>query len=144
MNSKNWLNDVIVIILIVIIVAMLGLIWHNWPDECDDLQTINASITVKDIGSRIMMGLNADKDALKFGVVSPFTLARRKVMVQHSENARVFVIMAGDLQAWTTITPANFTIQKDEIAEVQFDVNVPENAPDGNYTGVAIFCINEI
>ena len=143
MNSKNIFNLILVIVLIVIIIAMLGLMWYNWPDECDVLQTINASITVKDIGSRALIGLNADRDALKFGSVSPFTLATRKVIIQHPENARVFVVMAGQLQSWTTVTPSNFTVQKDEIKEVQFDVNVPEEALDGNYTGVVVFCFKE-
>ena len=74
---------------------MLGLMWYNWPDKCDVIQTINASITVKDIGSRAFIGLNTDRDALKFGSVSPFTLATRKVTVQHTENSRVFVKMVG-------------------------------------------------
>lgn len=143
MNSNNLLNGIIFIVSTAVIIAMLGLIWQVWSSKCDVLQIINASITVKDIGSRSMIGLNADKDALKFGVVSPYTISLRKVEVQNAKATKVTVVMAGDLASWTTIDPSEFTLPEKKMQEVSFSVNVPEHAPDGNYTGTAVFCFRE-
>ena len=143
MNSRNTPNLIIIVICTAIIISMVILLYRNWPDPCDEIQTINASITVEDIGSRIMIGLNADRDSLKFGVVSPYTQAVRKVTLQREKDAAVTITMRGDLNRWTVISPSQFNVTAQEIKEIAFTVDVPENAPDGNYTGVAVFCIRD-
>ena len=111
--------------------------------SCSSIEQINATIKVKIIPNRGMLGLNADTDSLKFGVVSPGITAQRKVVIEHKDEATVLVTMEGPLAVWTVINPAEFSLLPGEKREVLFDVNVPLNAFPGDYAGKAVFCIKE-
>ncbi len=111
--------------------------------SCTTLEKIEASLTVKIIPGLALLGLNADTDSLMFGAVSPGISAMRKIEIQHSKDAKVKVLMEGELASWTTISPAEFNISPGEIKEVAFEVNVPGYALPGNYSGAAVLCIRE-
>jgi len=113
------------------------------PSPCDHMETVNASIKVKIIPGRGMLGLNTNTDHLNFGVVSPGIMATRYVRFQHSRNASVTVTMGRDLDVWTEIRPSSFNSTAGNITEVYFDVAVPPGAPVGEYFGKAFFCIKE-
>ena len=139
MNKKNIL---ITAGIIVAVVLLLNLFFLS-TSSCTTLQKIDATLIVKIIPERNMLGLNADTDALKFGVISPGIAAMRKLNVQHSNAASVKVKMDGELGPWTSISPSEFNLSAGETKEVALEVSVPLYALQGNYTGTAVVCIKE-
>jgi hypothetical protein len=121
--------------------AFLGYLVYNQP--CSSVERIAASIKVRTPLNRLMLGFNTDKDALRFGIISPGMVATRKVTVQHPEPATVSIMMEGQLRPWAVISPSLFELSVGETQEVVFDVEVPLWTPVGNYTGEAVFCIKE-
>lgn len=142
MKKKNMV--ILTATVVVLVVAVLSANLFFLPrSSCTALQKIDATMTVKIISARAMLGLNADTDALKFGVVSPGITAMRKVKVQHPDDALVRVAMEGELARWTSISPAEFNLSAGETTEVALEVSVPNYALPGNYSGTAVFCIKE-
>lgn len=139
MKKKNILITAGVIVVIVVLINFFFL-FHS---SCTTLKKIDATLKVKIIPERNMLGLNADTDALKFGVISPGIAAMRKINVQHSKAVLVQVRMDGELGLWTSISPAEFNLSAGETKEVALEVNVPLYALQGNYTGTAVICIQE-
>ncbi len=137
--KKIFLTIAAVIVAIVLLANFFSLLRYS----CSSLIKKEATLTVKIIPGMGMLGLNADTDALKFGVVSPGIVAMRKVNVQHSRDASVRARMEGELGRWTSISPAEFNLSADETKEVAFEVSVPPYALSGNYSGTAVFCIKE-
>jgi hypothetical protein len=135
-------NNKVAIILVCFIVVGGFLIFSN-PKKCDSTDSVEASIIIKEIGGRTMIGLNADTDSLKFGVVSPGIIARRSIFSEYSNSAQVIVTMQGDLNPWTTIDREQFHIDAGGREQVYFNVKVPLGTPDGNYTGRANFCFKD-
>lgn len=137
----KWILAHVVMVVIIIVLLIMAFIVSNQP--CSSVRIIDASLKVRTVPNRLMLGLNADTDALKFGAISPGMAATRKVTVQHPEPAAVAVLMKGELAPWTTISPSQFEVQRGEVQEVLFDVQVPPWTAVGNYTGKAVFCIKE-
>lgn len=128
---------------IVIILSLLASLTFFSSTGCIPVKQLDASLKVKVLPTRGMLGLNADTDSLKFGVVSPGLIAERKVLFQHSRPAKVTVAMEGDLAGWTSVIPAEFSSAPQETKEVRFEVQVPLDAGPGDYTGRAVFCVKE-
>lgn len=129
----------ILIVVIIILTIKLGSYFIT-DDRCTKVESVEASVQIKNIDSRTYLGLNTDTDSLKFGSVSSGTTVKRSINVQSSDEALVKVTMAGSLTAWTKISPAEFTLSAKENRMVFFDLNVPELIPEGNYTGQVNFC----
>ncbi len=130
-------------VLAVIIAVMLINLSFLYFASCTRVEKIEAQLKVKIVPGRAMLGLNADTDSLNFGVVSPGIAALRKVKVQHSAAATVKASLEGELASWTSISPAEFNVSAGEIKEVAFEIMVPNYALPGNYSGTAIFCLQE-
>ncbi len=132
-------------LLIVVIIVLLVPLIKNWPTSCTEVKEVPAMVKVKVIPKRNMMGLNTDTDALKFGVLSPGMGAKRSVRIQHGREAEVLATMQGELEGWTLVDPANFTLDAEQgaVRQVYFEVIVPLDAAPGNYTGTAVFCLKE-
>lgn len=139
MNKKK----ILIIAGVIVVVVLLANLFFLSGSSCTTLEKIDATLTVKIIPERNMLGLNTDTDALKFGVVSPGIAAMRKVNVQHSRDASVRARMDGELGRWTSISLSEFELSAGETKEVAFEVNVPTYALPGNYSGTAVFCIKE-
>ncbi|HIG92872.1 MAG: hypothetical protein QT02_C0002G0071 [archaeon GW2011_AR9] len=139
-KPKLFLAIVLVIIMLVVIVIS----WAAYlQSSCSAMQSIPASIQVKDAGKRPLLGFNTNTDHLNFGAVSPNIMSSRKVEVQHDQDAHVTVSMDGDFETWVRINPAEFDLKAQETKEVYLEANVPRSAPDGNYSGQVIFCFKE-
>ena len=128
---------------IIVGLLIIGLIMYIKIPHCSVIQSINASISVKEIPSRILLGMNTDKDSLKFGVVSPGTEVDRSINAQYARNAFVRVWPIGNIANWMIIEPSQFTLINKEIRQVMFTVNVPLDAMQGNYTGKVVFCFKD-
>ncbi len=139
MNRKIFLFTIVLVAMVSIGISFY--FFYNPP--CTSVKIIDAFLKVKIIPGRGMIGLNADTDALRFGVVSPGISSSRPVKVQHPTAAEVIVTMKGDLAHWTSISPAQFNLTVGETKEVYFEVAPPFYAAPGEYTGQAVFCIKE-
>ncbi len=139
MKKKN----ILMVAVLIIVAVLLTNLYFLFASSCTAVEEIEATLTVKRIPDRVMLGLNADTDGLHFGVISPGIAAMRKVTIQHSDDAAVEVRMEGELASWTSISPAEFNLSAGETGEVAFEVNVPNYALPGNYSGTAVFCIRE-
>ena len=142
MSRPRWTILAVIIPTAVILASLLSIVLLV-KASCSSVQTIDASIKVKIIPGRGMLGLNADTDSLKFGVVSPGMIATRKVTVQHPRKAMASIAMKGQLSSWTAVSPSVVELEAGETKEVLFEVAVPAEALVGNYTGEAVFCIKE-
>lgn len=130
-----------VVCLILAVLAAEGAVLYARWTECTSLETLNMSITV--IDHQNFAGLTGDRDSLKFGVVSPETIATRSVAVNHSREANVTVFTEGDFSSWVNVGPSEFFIENGKTQEVFFWVSVPPDALPGNYTGRVLFCFKD-
>ena len=145
-RSFNMNKKILVGILLATIAVMILVTYINWssaPPICTSREIINSSVTVRAVSGKIYYGLNADRDALKFGAVSPGTEVRRSILAQYSKDAQVTVRMLDDLAPWTIIEPRQFYLPTQTQQQVYFTLLVPGWAKDGNYTGKAEFCFTE-
>lgn len=140
--NYNQAKKILAFGLVLLIIVMGWLAIDNWPG-CSTTEIMGASIRVKDVAGKGMLGFNTDTDSLKFGVVSPGILAKRSVYVEHSEDADVTIGVKGDLAPWLTVEPLSFHLTTQEQQRVFFNANVPADAADGNYTAKVIFCFRE-
>lgn len=127
------------ILFIIVVILILNFFFLYTGPQCSSIQSVNTSISVRE-GERRIIGLNADTDSLKFGTVSPQTVARRSVYITNDRDATVTVFMEGDFALWVNITPQEFTLKSGQNQEVQFAVRVPDYPENGDYTGQVIFC----
>src|SRR3989344_4777620 len=114
-------REVIFFVLIVVIILMSYLTWASLSlpkTECLQVKYVESYIDVKSAGGRSFIGLNTDKDALKFGGISSGGTALRSINVRNSEKSEVSVSMEGELAGWTEITPNEFELEKDQSQQV--------------------------
>ncbi len=137
MSSKT----VLVLGIFILVLIILNLALQTYSSSCTKTDLINTSIQI-DVRERRVIGLNADTDSLKFGIVSPGAIAKRTMKVGYDQEAEVKVAPEGDFVSWFQITPSEFLINN-ETKEVIFEVLVPENTAIGNYTGKIKFCFKE-
>ena|SRR3989338_2941380 len=133
----------IILATLLVLTMILSVIYSSWP-KCSALGGFEASVQVKGMDSgRSLLGFNTDQDALKFGTVSPGAWVKRSVYAQYKHKADVKVFMTGDLAPWVRIEPNNFSIVPNQTQQVFFELNVPLDIADGNYTGRARFCFKK-
>lgn len=133
---QRWLA----VIAVVIVLSGMVVMWRMVP-ACATVKAVNMSITVKDIGSRQLVGLNTNTDSLAFGAVSPGMRVIRSVQFQHSVEAEVTVRIEGELSSWARADPDSFSVRAGEKKDIFFILQVPESAVDGDYAGEAGFCV---
>ncbi|MBI2668505.1 hypothetical protein HYX14_01555 [Candidatus Woesearchaeota archaeon] len=107
--------------------------------RCSSLQTLDAFVQVKSSDLRYL-GFNLDTDALKFGVVSPGARGKRVVMVNNTLDSTVVIKAVGEMAAWMNVTPQNFTFKAYHPQRVEFELFVPPDAKEGDYTGKVLVC----
>lgn len=82
-------------------------------------------------------GLNADGDAIKFGMVMPGTSSERSITVNNSAvyPLRVIILKSGYIADWVGVSENNFILEGGEDKGIVFEVFAPEDAAFGNYSG---------
>lgn len=84
------------------------------------------------------VGLNADTDAIHFGIVTLGGGSTRHINLSNSKDYDVFVYVEKDdseLSNLVSISPNYFTLKANEYKSVDVRVSVPEGFEPGNYTG---------
>ena len=84
-------------------------------------------------------GLNADGDAIKFGMVMPGTSSERSITANNSavHPLKVVILKSGYIADWVGVSENNFILEGGEDKDVVFEVFAPEDAAFGNYSGKA-------
>ena len=81
-------------------------------------------------------GIALDRgDIIRFGVVQPGGSAERKFHIQSGEKRFVQIKLTGNLSTYVTASDNNFVLIPNETKTVTLTAEVPENAPEGNYSG---------
>lgn len=114
----------------------------SWP-RCSEVRELPASVEVRTVPGRALLGFNTDTDGLKFGAVSQNAEVIRSVTVHYPADAEVRLVAEGALASWLSIQPATMPLVAQEPQQVQFRLLVPPNAPDGNYTGTVRLCFQK-
>jgi hypothetical protein len=84
-------------------------------------------------------GLNADGDAIKFGMVMPGTSSERSITANNSavHPLKVVILKSGYIADWVRVSENNFILEGGEDKGIVFEVFAPEDAAFGNYSGKA-------
>lgn len=85
------------------------------------------------------LGLNADGDAIKFGMLMPGTSGERTIWVNNNANypLRVVILKYGEIADWVKVSENNFVLKENGSKKIIFEAFVPKDADFGNYTGKA-------
>ena len=82
-------------------------------------------------------GLNADADAIKFGMIIPGTSSQRSIIIDNNAAyaLKVVILKSGHIADWVKVSENNFILKGNETRQVIFEVSAPENADFENYAG---------
>jgi hypothetical protein len=144
-KKNSWENNTIIkIIFITVIVVSLGIMFgtisysiYKWNENSKyqsriiSINYVNTSIEVVSYG----MGINADRDALKFGRVMPGSGGQRELFLNSTREARVEVTVFGEMSDFLTVDKNDFIVQPNKQDKILFTLEIPGNATPKNYTG---------
>jgi hypothetical protein len=81
------------------------------------------------------VGLNGDRDGLKYGKVTAGGGGTRFVDVNTSEDALVQIFISGDMVEFLSVNENNFIMRAGEFRKIPVNLEVPNGTPIGFYTG---------
>ena len=86
------------------------------------------------------VGLNADRDALHFGMLAPGNSGARIINTTNNRDIPVIVQIytGGNISVWVHVEDNSYTLQPGETKMVKVGLTVPYNAKPGNYTGILV------
>ena len=125
------INFFILLIFVVIISTFLTYFFYN-SYMIENIVTLDMIVKVGD-----HFGLNADADAIKFGMITPGASSQRTITVNNSATypLRVIILKSGYIADWVKVSENNFIFKEKESRKVLFQVSAPQNSNYGNYTG---------
>ena len=120
----------LLIFAVIISTFSINIFYNSYVIE--NIVTLDMIVKVND-----HFGLNADGDALKFGMIMPGTSSQRAITVNNSATypLKVLISKSGYIADWVKISENNFILDGDGNRTVIFEVSAPRNANYGNYTG---------
>lgn len=121
----------LLLVFAVIISASITYFFYN-SFVIEDTATLDMMVKVND-----HFGLNADADAIKFGMIMPGTSSQRSIAVNNNGTypLRVAILKSGYIADWIKVSENNFILEGNENREVIFEVSAPKDINYGNYTG---------
>lgn len=126
-----------------LIIALFGAYsYFSWPG-CSLVHQIPASVEVRTVPGRALLGFNTDTDSLQFGAISPASDVTRSLTVQHVQDSQVRLTATGDIFFWLSISPQEFSLPAATSQQVFFTLSVPPNAAEGTYNGTVTLCFRE-
>jgi len=86
-----------------------------------------------------VMGFNVNTSALYFGTIPPSGTGTRHISIENMDGyaKMVGIRFFGQAAPWTYTENPSFTIGPHEKIKVPVNVHVPEDAPFGEYSGIA-------
>lgn len=127
-------------LLLLILLFSMYTLWQ-WP-RCSEVRELPASVEVRTVPGRALLGFNTDTDGLKFGAVSQNAEVIRSITVHYPSAAQVRLVAGGALAPWLSL-PGTLELAAQVPQDVRFRLLVPPNAPDGNYTGTVRLCFQK-
>ena len=85
------------------------------------------------VGNKV--GLNADNDALWFGIIPPRGTGIRPINIAADETGKYVVKLRGELAEWVTVSENSFTLEKGANKTISVHANVPANTEFRDYNG---------
>lgn len=91
--------------------------------------------TTVTVGSEL--GFNVDTDKLYFGTLVRGGSAERSLDIANFDCKKCFVVVSkeGEIAKWITLSDNKFIMRNGEGKSIIVDLNVPNNADEGVYTG---------
>ena len=129
----NRLFLVKVIVICALLVFGMSSFFYSYS-VIQNVEKINTEIIIQ----RGAFGLNADTNALKFGSLSPGNAATRSIRVYSNQSSWVAIQSKGEAAQWLWVSNESFMINKDKEEEIQFKMQPPPEAPEGNYSGEVV------
>lgn len=119
------------LITVVIISAFLTYFFYNYF-IIENIMNLDMDVKVGD-----HFGLNADADAVRFGMIKPGTSGERAILVNNNAKypLRVVILKSGYIANWVKVSENNFILKENESKQINFEVFAPNNINFGNYTG---------
>jgi|TARA_B100001964_G_scaffold94910_1_gene106364 uncharacterized membrane protein len=131
MNPIKLTKFFLLLVFAVMISTFLTYLFYN-SYVIENIITLDMLVKVDD-----HFGLNADADAIKFGMIMPGTSGERSIMVNNSAAypLKAIILKSGYIADWVKVSENNFILKENENRQIIFEVSAPENADYGNYTG---------
>lgn len=141
-KRSNKKNPTLRLVLIVVIIALLcigitAMIYSSFLKKSPfETQSLNYNYKVKNHSS-----FNLDTDSLHFGGGLPGAVLQRGLNITSPKDAFVLITWAGDGLMY--VSDNDFYLNADEVKGIQFTMNIPQDAKQGNYTGKILFSFYE-
>ena len=99
-----------------------------------DALTMSADMFLT-VGNKV--GLNADSDAIWFGIVPPGGIGTRYINIAADKSGTYIVKTRGEpLASWISISENSFVLEKGQNKNITVQASVPTDAEYGDYDGV--------
>jgi len=141
-SGKKVDNIIVRSTLIIIIVLSLGILIgmisytlytvNNYHDKVITYTILNTSVEVVKYN---VMGLNGDKDAVKFGKITAGNQGTRFLNISTNEKAIVSIYVTGEMANFISVQKNNFTMEQGTSELIPINLDVSKNATPGNYSG---------
>ena len=111
--------------------AFLTYFFYNYF-VIEDTMVLDMSVKVDD-----HFGINADADAIKFGMIMPGTSSKRSILINNNAAypLRVVILKSGYIADWVKASNYDFILKENESKQMNFEVFAPDYIDFGNYTG---------
>lgn len=131
----KWDRFFILLVIVIWLSAAMTYLFYNGYYRKTMVNEFDMDITIIEGG---FVGLNADTDAIHFGVVTLGGGSRRRINLTNSNDYNVFVYAEKDdseLSEIVWIDPNYFFLKANENRDMTIGVSVPKDFELGNYTG---------
>jgi hypothetical protein len=122
---------ILFLVVIIITVSLTAIVYTNYFM----VETEHIPITAT-VGERL--GFDVDVELpLPFGEARPGDALTRMINVSHDleQPALVSLVSGGELGGWTVFSENNFILEEGERKEIRVRIEIPKQAPLGDYTG---------
>jgi hypothetical protein len=131
---------ILIIVMILAVGVLLGAVSHTLIKMYEYKAEARKIISYHIFNSSVeitpsSVGLNADRDGIKFGKVNAGGGGTRFLDINSDEDAIVQVFIAGNMTGMISVEDNNFLIQAGEPYSLPVNLDVPEGTPIGFYNG---------
>jgi hypothetical protein len=81
------------------------------------------------------VGLNGDRDGLRYGKITPGNGGSRFVDINTSEDAIVQIFISGDMVGFLSVNENNFLMKSGEFRKIPVNIEIPNETAIGFYEG---------
>lgn len=141
-NHKRSENNLVRIILISTIVLSLGIMIGVISYTLYSVNTYNNKIisynvldSYVEVVNYNVLGLNGDKDAVRFGRITAGNRGVRFINISSKEKAIVSIYVAGEMANFISVEKNNFEMEKGTSLLIPINLDIPSNTSSGNYSG---------